>query len=323
MTRARKFARASRSPATVIALALGAAPASARDEADHGADPPAPGPAQFNHVTVHQFGPASGKRVLVLMPGTAGRRRRLHPRRPLSGQAGPRPAGLGDRPPHPGARGHGDLPPRADRGRSRCSRPSTTTSRFGGVPLPWRQRADPYARDWGMAVALNDARAVVLRARAHGRPAGRARRTLARRIAHRGLRRLGLQRAPRLQGPRGTRPDRRRAARQLRRLRPRSGPAGRRATCRRATRSSTSSASASPRPPGCSPRSAALYAKKEPTAPATTLQSYPLLPAQFNPPFPVTNRALLGYAFDRDSSPADLGLLHINGGALAAVRQPA
>ena len=28
---------------------------------------------------------------------------------------------------------------------------------------------DPYAREWGMPVALNDARAVVLRARNHGR----------------------------------------------------------------------------------------------------------------------------------------------------------
>jgi pimeloyl-ACP methyl ester carboxylesterase len=65
-----------------------------------------------------------------------------------------------------------------------------------------------------------------------------------------------------------------------------------------------------------------LYAEKEPTASATTLQSYPLLPAQFNPPFPVTNRALLGYAFDRDSSPAELGLLHINGGTLAPSGDP-
>jgi hypothetical protein len=65
-----------------------------------------------------------------------------------------------------------------------------------------------------------------------------------------------------------------------------------------------------------------LYAEKAPTAPATTLQSYPLLPAQFNPPFPVTNRALLGNAFDRDSSPAELGLLHINGGALAPAGDP-
>ena len=49
-----------------------------------------------------------------------------------------------------------------------------------------------------------------------------------------------------------------------------------------------------------------IYARKAPTAPATTLQSFPLLPADFNPPFPVTNRALFGYAFDRNTSPASL-----------------
>jgi pimeloyl-ACP methyl ester carboxylesterase len=65
-----------------------------------------------------------------------------------------------------------------------------------------------------------------------------------------------------------------------------------------------------------------LYAEKAPTASATTLQSYPLLPLEFNPPFPVTNRGLFGYAFDRDTSPASLGLLHINGGGLAATGDP-
>jgi hypothetical protein len=66
----------------------------------------------------------------------------------------------------------------------------------------------------------------------------------------------------------------------------------------------------------------ALYAEKAPTDAATTLQSYPLLPPEFNPPFPVTNRALFGYAFDRDTSPAALSLLHINGGGLAPSGDP-
>lgn len=65
-----------------------------------------------------------------------------------------------------------------------------------------------------------------------------------------------------------------------------------------------------------------IYARLAPTAPATTLQSYPLLPAEFRPPEPVTNRGLLGYAFDRDSSPASLGLLHVNAGQLAATGAP-
>jgi hypothetical protein len=65
-----------------------------------------------------------------------------------------------------------------------------------------------------------------------------------------------------------------------------------------------------------------LYAEKAPNASATALQGFPLLPKQFNPPFPVTNRSLLGYAFDRDTSPANLGLLHINGGGLAPSGDP-
>jgi hypothetical protein len=36
----------------------------------------------------------------------------------------------------------------------------------------------------------------------------------------------------------------------------------------------------------------------------------------------VTNRGLLGYAFDRDTSPQDLSLLHINAGGLAASGDP-
>ncbi|HEY8002193.1 MAG TPA: hypothetical protein VID76_09660, partial [Solirubrobacterales bacterium] len=64
------------------------------------------------------------------------------------------------------------------------------------------------------------------------------------------------------------------------------------------------------------------YARLEPAAAATTIQNYPLLPAEFKPAFPVTNRGLFGYAFDRDTSPAALGLLHINAGRLAATGDP-
>jgi pimeloyl-ACP methyl ester carboxylesterase len=64
------------------------------------------------------------------------------------------------------------------------------------------------------------------------------------------------------------------------------------------------------------------YARLAPTAPATTVQDFALLPPEFKPPFPVTNRALFGYAFDRDTSPDELGLLHINAGGLAASGDP-
>lgn len=66
----------------------------------------------------------------------------------------------------------------------------------------------------------------------------------------------------------------------------------------------------------------AIFARLEPTQPATTLQSYPLLPAEFKPPVPATNRAAFGYAFDRDTSPGNLALLHVNAGGLAASGDP-
>ena len=81
----------------------------------------------------------------------------------------------------------------------------------------------PFAREWGMEVALKDARTVVRAASRKG-ARGHPRRPLARRLADRRLRGLGLQRQAGLQGRRRPGADRRRPARQLRRLRPRPGP---------------------------------------------------------------------------------------------------
>ena len=52
------------------------------------------------------------------------------------------------------------------------------------------------------------------------------------------------------------------------------------------------------------------------------LQDFPLLPDEFDPGIEVTNRALLGYAFDRDTSPEDLSLIHVNAGGLASAGEP-
>jgi hypothetical protein len=59
-----------------------------------------------------------------------------------------------------------------------------------------------------------------------------------------------------------------------------------------------------------------LYATASPDAPSP-VQDFVLLPAAFKPPFRATNAALLAHAFDRDTSPAELRLLHINGGTPA------
>jgi pimeloyl-ACP methyl ester carboxylesterase len=65
----------------------------------------------------------------------------------------------------------------------------------------------------------------------------------------------------------------------------------------------------------------ALYVKLAPTA-ASTVQQFPLLPPEFNPGFPVTNRALLGYTFDADTSPSGLALIHVRAGQLAPSGDP-
>lgn len=65
-----------------------------------------------------------------------------------------------------------------------------------------------------------------------------------------------------------------------------------------------------------------LYARYRPGEPATTLQSFPLLPDYLKPPVPATNRALLGYDFDRDTSPPFLSSLHVNAGRLGTGPPP-
>jgi pimeloyl-ACP methyl ester carboxylesterase len=65
-----------------------------------------------------------------------------------------------------------------------------------------------------------------------------------------------------------------------------------------------------------------MFAKLDPTGDASVIQNYPLLPEEFKPPVPATNRALFGYAFDRDTSPQSLGLLHVNAGRLADSGEP-
>jgi hypothetical protein len=65
----------------------------------------------------------------------------------------------------------------------------------------------------------------------------------------------------------------------------------------------------------------ALYAYERPGAPST-LQGFPLLPDVFKPPFPVTNEAQFGYAFDASTSPDSLSLIHIRAGRLAESGDP-
>jgi hypothetical protein len=66
----------------------------------------------------------------------------------------------------------------------------------------------------------------------------------------------------------------------------------------------------------------ALGALEDPTGPATTFESFKLLPAEFKPPKPVTNDAQFGYAFDDKTSPPSLALIQVHSGH-AATGDPA
>jgi pimeloyl-ACP methyl ester carboxylesterase len=60
---------------------------------------------------------------------------------------------------------------------------------------------------------------------------------------------------------------------------------------------------------------AAVAAYKQPTAPSI-LQGFPALPADFKPPMAATNRGAIGFAFDKDTGPASLSLIRVNAGRL-------
>jgi pimeloyl-ACP methyl ester carboxylesterase len=306
--------------ATALLLGLAAAgPALARDRLITVPAPAAPGPAQFNQVTVHQFGPKSAKRVLVLMPGTQG--------------------------------GAGDFTLDArylvkhvpglqvwaiDR-RTQALEDTATFAAAAAGQIPLQHafdyylnlggfhfrgpNEDPYAREWGMAVALNDARAVVRRARNHGRrqvvlgghslgaslTVAYAAWDFNGRPGYKDLDGLVLIDGGLLGSFDGY--DLAQAQQAI-------------ADLQTGSPFLDLLGIGIPEAAGLFAEIGGLYAAQAPTAPATTLQSYPLLPPEFNPPIPVTNRALFGYAFDRDTSPPALSLLHTNGGGLAGSGDP-
>jgi pimeloyl-ACP methyl ester carboxylesterase len=312
--------------AAVLGSVLAAVPAGAAERLVSVRTPPGPGPDRFNEVVVRQFGPENGKRVLVLMPGTLG--------------------GAGDftlTAQHLVSQMKGLQVWAIDR-RSNALEDTTAFAAAEGGQLSLQQMfnyylgwifmgnppahfeflpedAAPYAREWGMEVALNDARAVVQLARNGGRRkvvlGGHslgASLTLAYaawdfngRPGYRDLAGLVL-----IDGGLMGSFDAFTLAQ---------------AQAQLADLATTNPfldllGLGFPEIAGVFAEIGGMYAEKAPQEAATTLQSFPLLPPQFDPPFPVTNRGLLGYAFDRDSSPADLALLHINSGALALSGDP-
>ena len=325
---------AARLLAAAIAASLCLAAPAAR--ADHWGDgvrdrvvtvktPEGPGPARFDRVLVHELGRPSAKHVLVLLPGTQGGAgdftltarylvRRIEGLQVWAVDR--RTQALEDT----------SVFRRAASGRASLQDAFDYYLGWldnGGVPADHFHFLDgsefPFARGWGMKVALRDAHAVVERAmRGHrsvvlgghslgasltlayaawdfdGRPGYRDLTGMV--LIDGGL--LGSFDAYDLA-------QAKRAIADLKAGNPFSDLLG----------------LGIPEAAGLFGEIAGLYARVATADAATTLQDFSLLPPDLNPPFPVTDRALLGYALDRDTSPLDRSL-QTNAGRLASTGDP-
>lgn len=284
-----------------------------------------PGPAKFDRVFVHQVGSSEAKRVLVLMPGTQGGAGDFAL---LSHELVERVPGLQvwsiDR------RGQGleDTSAFARLEAGEASLQETFDYYLGwivngGTPADHFEFLDPasvpFAREWGMKTALDDARQVV---RVAGRTGGKV-------IL--GGHSLGASLAAAYAAwDFGGRPG----YKDLSGLVLIDGgllgsfDAFDLAQAQQAIAELETSnpffdllGLGIPEAAGLFAEIGGYYARFEPTASAAALQQFPLLPAEFDPGITVTNRALLGYAFDRDTSPLGPDL-HANAGGLASFGDP-
>jgi pimeloyl-ACP methyl ester carboxylesterase len=325
MDRSRRFATAF---ALAGALALGlAGPAAARESRVAVATPAGPGPAQFNQVFVDKYGPKDGERILVLMPGTiAGSGNFTLAARYLVKHVEGLQVWAIDR--RSQALEDTAMFEQTLKGQKSLQEMFDYYLGFLDGATPPDQysfvegNAHPYARDWGMEVALNDVRAVVLKARAKGK-----------RKVVLGGHSLGgsltvAYAAWDFNGRPGykdidgmvaidggllgsfdtldTLAETQNAINQLEVGNPFADLLG----------------LGIPEVTGIFAEVGGLYARLAPNSAASTLQNFSALPPQFNPPYAVTTQGLFGYAFDRDTSPQDLALIHINGGTLAAAGNP-
>jgi pimeloyl-ACP methyl ester carboxylesterase len=302
-----------------------AARAQARDTVVAIKAPHAAGPARFDRVFVHKFGPRDGDRVLVLMPGTQG--------------------GAGDFTliAHNLVRRIDGLQVWAIDRRTQTLEDTAVFRRAlrgkvslqdafdyylgwitnGGSPADHFQFLEPakypFARQWGMKVALQDAHAVVRRAKRGGREVALGGHSLGASLTlayaawdfngkpgYKGLDGLVLIDGGLLGAFNAFDLDQ--AKRAIAKL-----------------RSASPFVGLFPGLPveaaGLFGEVAGLYARLAPRESATTLQGYPLIPDELNPPFPVTDQALLGNAFDRDSSPLAPDL-RVNAGGLETAGDP-
>jgi pimeloyl-ACP methyl ester carboxylesterase len=329
VTRARFVAA---SAVTIVAALVAATPAAAvvKERVTTVATPPAPGPSQYNQVTVHEFGSKSADHVLVLMPGTDGGAGDFT----LDGQWL--------------AKNVPDLQVWAvDRRENALEDTAMFEQGLAGTKtlqevfdyyLGWITGATPpthyqfldsksadfaFAKEWGMEVALDDVHAVIAKARKQGHDVILGGHSVGASLAI-SYAAWDFNGEPGYKDLAGT-------------VLIDGGLLGsfdpyNLAQAQEAVEKLNQPDESPfydliglgfPEAAGLFAEVGSLYAKLAPTADGSTLQNFPLLPEEFKPPVPATNRGIIGYAFDRDTSPADLGLLHINGGSLDTSVQPA
>jgi hypothetical protein len=292
--------------AAVAVLLACAAPAGAVDRYVPMKVPPAPGPAKYDRVWVQQLGPRDATQVLVLVPGTQGGAGGLAPvARDIVRSVRRTQVWIVDR----RQQAFEDTSVFEERD------PDAAFDYYLGFKYRAVRGEDArFVSEWGLAVQLRDLRSVVRRARSGGRrvilgghSAGAS--TAVAYAAwdfagHPGYREIdglvlidgGLLGSFAEAG----------AARARREL----------AEIRSGKVFLDLLGLGLPEIAGIFAQVGALYAYERPDAPST-LQDFPLLPAEFKPSVRVTNEAIFGYAFDATTSPKSLELIQIRAGRLA------
>jgi hypothetical protein len=296
--------------ALLISLAF-AAPAAAVDRYVPMKVPPAAGPAKYDRVWVQQIGPSNARRVVVLVPGTQGGAGGITPvARDLVRRLPRTQVWIEDR--REQAFEDTSVFERRD--------PDAALDYYLGFKYKAVKGTDArYVSEWGLATQLRDLRAVVKRARAGGREvilgghsAGASTAVayaawdFGGRPGYRDIDGLVLIDGGLLGS--FSNANLKRAKSEL-------------ADIRKGNVFLDLLGFGIPEIAGMFAQVGALYAYERPNEPST-LQDFPLLPAQFKPTFPVTNEAELGFAFDESTSPKALELIHIRAGQLAASGDP-